>query len=449
MNTNDQNAQEKADQEAENEYLLGVEELNNQNIQKKDLQKAFNHLRRASEKGSFKATEEIAIATLFGDYLPRNITAAKETFEAIASTHSSPRSQFYLGFLYATGLGVKSHQAKALTYLTFAALGGDHSAQMALGYRYWSGINVESSCETALIYYRKVATFVANQISSNSIGALIQRTRLYDEEEKIAGQSQGMLDDDLVQYYQLLADRGDAQAQYGLGLLYYQGAKGLNINYEKALHYFSRAADSGNNYAMAYLGKLYLEGGSSIKQDNATAMRYFKMASDKSNPIGHAGLGQIYLYGSGVEKDYTKAFKYFQLSADQNYVEGHFLLGIMHFYGYGVKKDYKLAVKHLNLAAQLGHILGFYNLAQMHATGTGVMRSCATATELYKNVAERGVFSHKLVEAYTAYKENDVDKALIKYLLASELGMEVAQSNAAYIMDQCKLIFNYRKLAIS
>jgi SEL1 protein len=162
-------------------------------------------------------------------------------------------------------------------------------------------------------------------------------------------------------------------------------------------------------------------------------MRYFKMASEKGNPIGHAGLGQIYLYGSGVEKDYAKALKHFQLSADQNYVEGHFLLGIMYFYGYGIKKDYK----HLNLAAQLGHVLGFYNLAQMHASGTGVLRSCTTATELYKNVAERGVFSHKLVEAYTAYKENDIDKALIKYLLLSELGMEVAQSNSAYIMDQC------------
>lgn len=69
-----------------------------------------------------------------------------------------------------------------------------------------------------------------------------------------------MLDDDLVQYYQLLADRGDIQAQYGLGLLHYQGARGLNMQYDKALHYFSRAADAGNNYAMAYLGKLYLEG---------------------------------------------------------------------------------------------------------------------------------------------------------------------------------------------
>ncbi len=138
--------------------------------------------------------------------------------------------------------------------------------------------------------------------------------------------------------------------------------------------------------------------------------------------------------------------RYFQQSADQGYVEGHFLLGIAYFYGYGVRKDYKNAVKHFNLAAQLGHVLGFYNLAQMHATGTGVLRSCQTATELYKNVAERGHISHMFMDAYTAYKENDIDKALVKYIYLAELGFEVAQSNVGYILDQCKFIFEFKKV---
>lgn len=37
-----------------------------------------------------------------------------------------------LGFLYATGIGVNSSQAKALVYYMFGALGGDVKAQMAL-----------------------------------------------------------------------------------------------------------------------------------------------------------------------------------------------------------------------------------------------------------------------------------------------------------------------------
>lgn len=106
-----------------------------------------------------------------------------------------------------------------------------------------------------------------------------------------------------------------------------------------------------------------------------------------------------------------------------------------------------MSVKHFNLAAQLGHVLGYYNLAQMHATGTGVLRSCSTATELYKSVAERGSVSHLFMEAHSAYKENDIDKALIKYTFLAELGYEVAQSNVAYILDLCKFRFYLSKLA--
>ena len=404
--------------------------------QDNDYRGAIFYLNKAAQQGHDKALEELAVQLLFGDFTPRNITAAIEIFQDLSARKGYPRSQFYLGFIYASGLGIKSNQAKALTYFTFSALGGNSLAQMALGYRYWASINVVSSCEMALSYYKQVAHNVANKISSNSVGTVINRIRIYDEEEKLTGQSQAMLDDDLVQYYQLLADRGDVQAQYGLGLLHYQGARGLTIQYDKAFYYFSKAAESGNNYAMAYLGKLYLEGGDHVKQDNLTALKYFKLASEKGNPIGQSGMGMIYFYGSGVEKDFVKALKFFQLSADQGYVEGYFMLGIMNFYGYGVRKDFKNAVKYFNLAAQFGHVLGYYNLAQMHATGTGVLRSCPTATELYKNVAERGISSNLFSEAYHAYKEGDVDKSLIKYMLLAELGYEVAQSNVAYILDQ-------------
>ena len=45
-------------------------------------------------------------------------------------------------------------------------------------------------------------------------GPVIQRIRLLDEAENPGSQS-GLLDDDLIQYYQFLADKGDVQAQVG------------------------------------------------------------------------------------------------------------------------------------------------------------------------------------------------------------------------------------------
>lgn len=162
-----------------------------------------------------------------------------------------------MGILYATGLGgVNASQAKALLHYTFGALGGDFRAQMIMGYRYWSGITVQASCEKALDFYRKVANKVAEEVSLSG-GPAVQRVRLLDEYEN-PNYSSGIFDQDLIEYYQLLAEKGDIQAQVGLGQLHYQGGRGVPIDHQRALHYFQNAADAGNPVAMAFLGKVRL-----------------------------------------------------------------------------------------------------------------------------------------------------------------------------------------------
>lgn len=135
-----------------------------------------------------------------------------------------------------------------------AALGGDTRAQMTLGYRHWAGVTTSASCEKALDFYRKVANKVAEEVSLTG-GPVIQRVRLLDEYEN-PGYTSGILDQDLIEYYQLLAEKGDIQAQVGLGQLHYQGGRGVALDHQKALHYFQLAADAGNSLAMAFLGKV-------------------------------------------------------------------------------------------------------------------------------------------------------------------------------------------------
>uniref|UniRef100_A0A8C8HXG2 Fibronectin type-II domain-containing protein n=1 Tax=Oncorhynchus tshawytscha TaxID=74940 RepID=A0A8C8HXG2_ONCTS len=331
-----------------------------------------------------------------------------------------------LGFLYAAGLGVNSSQAKALVYYTFGALGGNLVAHMILGYRYWGGVGVPQSCESALTHYRLVANHVASDVSLTG-GSAVQRVRLLDEVEN-PGSTSGMLEEDLIQYYQFLAEKGDVQAQVGLGQLHLHGGRGVEQNHQRAYDYFNQAANAGNTHAMAFLGKMYSEGSEYLSQNNETALQYFKKASD---------LVSIH------NNIYLLALKYFQKAAEQGWVDGQLQLGTMYYNGIGVKRDYKQAFKFFNLASQAGHILAFYNLAQMHATGTGVLRSCHTAVELFKNVCERGRWSDRLMAAYGNFKDSDMDGALVQYLLLAEQGYEVAQSNVAFILDQKEAqIFN-------
>lgn len=52
---------------------------------------------------------------------------------------------------------------------------------------------------------------VANDVSLTG-GSAVQRIRLLDEVEN-PGSTSGMLEEDLIQYYQFLAEKGDVQAQ--------------------------------------------------------------------------------------------------------------------------------------------------------------------------------------------------------------------------------------------
>jgi SEL1 protein len=236
----------------------------------------FSLLHKAAEKGHKMAKVNIAWAHLLGNPLDLRIESAKTIFEELAESGMA-EAHMGLGFMYATGIGYNASQAKALVHYTVAAIGDNAFAQMVLGYRYWAGVTVANSCEKALDFYRKVATKVASEVTFSG-GAAIHRVRLLDEVEN-SGLSSGVLDNDLIDYYELLANKGDIQAQVGLGQLHYQGGRGIPLDHRKALSYFLPAANAGNAVAMGFLGKIYLEGSEHIKADNDTAFKVSHQSS--------------------------------------------------------------------------------------------------------------------------------------------------------------------------
>nr|XP_026498940.1 protein sel-1 homolog 1 isoform X1 [Vanessa tameamea]XP_026498941.1 protein sel-1 homolog 1 isoform X1 [Vanessa tameamea] len=397
-----------------------------------DLRGAILQVKQAADWGYVPAKIKLAWSYIYGEGVELDVEKAKKIFEEL-SEEGNADAHAGLGFLHATGVGVPVSQARALLHYTLGALGDSDYAQMALAYRHWAGATLPGSCPRAMELYMKVAHKVAAQVSLSG-GPAVQRVRLMDEADG-AG-SGAALDTDLIEYYQLLAERGDVQAQVGLGQLHFQGGRGVTLDLNKALHYFQQAAKTGNAVANAFLGKIYLEGGDGIKADNDTALRYFRKAAELNNPVGQSGLGIMYLQGRGVPKDTATAFKYFAMAANQGWVEGQLHLGFMYFGGIGVRRDFKQANKYFSLASQSGHVLALYHLGQMHAQGLGVLRSCTTAVELFKNVCERGPWGARLMLAHAAWRARDSDSAFLQYLAMAERGYEVAQSNAAFLLDE-------------
>lgn len=71
------------------------------------------------------------------------------------------------------------------------------------------------------LYSYSIKQEVANRVASDvsvTGGSVVHRTRLIDEHDASGSNAAGttMLDDDLIQYYQFLADKGDVQAQVEL-----------------------------------------------------------------------------------------------------------------------------------------------------------------------------------------------------------------------------------------
>lgn len=369
--------------------------------------KAYALLEKVAGLGHPIAQRMIAVAHLFGDAgLELNCHRARELLEPLAARGDS-EAQLYMGFMHSFGLAsLPPSKAKALVYYTFAAVGGNQLAQMALGYRYMAGVGVAQSCESALDHYRRVAQSVEQQQSGSSSSSshngsggsspvqsgapaptatiALAKVRLSDEYENPSRPSSNQLDDDLIQYYQFLADKGDVQAQVGLGHLHYQGGRGVQQDHIRALNYFTQAANTGNANAMAFLGKMFLEGGKAVSQNNETAFKYFSMAAEKGNAVGQAGLGTMYLYGKGVPKDHERALRYLTMAANQGLVDGQLELGNMFYHGLGVEKNYKVALKYYQQASTHGHVLAFYHLGMMNARGIGTPRSCHNAVHLFK-----------------------------------------------------------------
>ncbi|CAI5451850.1 unnamed protein product [Caenorhabditis angaria] len=394
----------------------------------------------ASDSGHLESAKLTAFANLFGDYARWSVEDAKKVFRKLAAQGSAD-ANFALGFMHATGIGMKNpDEAKAFLYYLFSAQGGSPFGQMAIGYRHLFGVGVPQNCESALSYYQRVAKKVADEVTFTTNPAT-QRLRLNDEVDPTVNLPSGTapIDPNLLDYYSMMAEKGDATTQLGLGQLYLYGGRGVTQDFLLAYKYLALAAEHGSSDGYALIGKMYLDGVFD-KGTDENAFDFLQKAVDKGNSAAQATLGVMYLKGRGVYRNYDKAYKLLTMAADKKHVDGQLYLGEMYYKGIptqeGVKRDFAKALKLFQLAAQNGHVLGLYNLAQMYSTGTGVSRSCSHATDFFKNVAERGKWTTRLTDAYNAYKEGRHDEAAIVYAFMAELGYEAAQSNLAHILDR-------------
>ena len=116
-----------------------------------------------------------------------------------------------------------------------------------------------------------------------------------------------------LRLYRPLAEQGNADAQYSLGIMYAKG-QGVPQNYAEAVTWYRKAADQGVAQAQHNLGLMYRDG-QGVPQDYAQAHKWYRKAADQGDADAQYNLGIMYAKGEGVPQDYVQAHKWWNLAA--------------------------------------------------------------------------------------------------------------------------------------
>lgn len=432
-----------------------------------ELLKAVDLLTRAAGFDHPKALYALAEIYLFSPYgHPRDVSKAREYLEKLAVLTGQAEAHHLLGHIYAIGLdGNKADPALAMLYHSFAARSGHYASQMVLGYRHLNGIGAPRSCSRALHYYHLAAQRVIEKYLTGPPGGLTlpkETVRLSEFEGGVFGEktkfrkgkgreSQEQEVEDIIEYYRYLAHGNNLDAIFMLGETYYMGTRTLPKDFPKSLRYLRKLEEklkglgAPKDWAKAYqeigarayslLGRMYLRG-EGVGSSNSTALEYFTKAAELGNEEGMYWLGMFVLDNpKSTTAAKEEAFNNLIKAAESKHAEANAQLGI-HYQKIGM---YEESHKHLLFSARLGSLLGSYHLAQYYTKGGHVAESCAVATTLYKLVAEKGIwnYDHSAL-AYQHHRSGEIETAVIHYTMAAEMGIEAAQANVAWLIDQGK-----------
>lgn len=184
-----------------------------------------------------------------------------------------------------------------------------------------------------------------------------------------------------------LAEAGNAEAQFVLGLMYANG-QGVEQNYYLAGKMYRLAATQGHSGAQTNLGSLYEECYGTGPCNAEQAANWYRRAAEQDNVIAQYNLGVLYATGKGVAKDPWTAKVLFRQASEAGYTPAQYNLAVSYENGLGGPIDLSAAYAWYDLAASRG-----YPAAEVRR---------ARLTEIFDPVQRTGAQSHaaRIRESY-------------------------------------------------
>eukprot|EP00658_Telonema_sp_P-2_P071501 TRINITY_DN6075_c0_g1_i17.p1 TRINITY_DN6075_c0_g1~~TRINITY_DN6075_c0_g1_i17.p1 ORF type:complete len:719 (-),score=120.52 TRINITY_DN6075_c0_g1_i17:357-2513(-) len=401
-----------------------------------------------------------------------------------AARRGHPLAMNRLAILHAHGLGVAKSEAKAVLFHKFASFGGSVESSIALSHRHENGIGVRPSTKAAAVYALMASKLVSTSYHID-LKAEQHQVRLADESKGLKMSSipnsktvggkryidtrgKILAADDVLQMFQVEADRGSPTALMFLGYAYLHGDSGVRRDAHRALQFF-RDALQDHSHAAAYgaLGQIYVQGvltaDPPIQPDPRKALKYFMDGSKLSDPSSLNGLGYFYAKAAaaagardavasfGLQDDndlnnnvlrptpqslYEKAYQCFSDASSHSNADALYNMAILTKYGYGTPKDNVRSMSFLRRASAGGSVLARHHLGVHRTRSSQAEENHLQALSDFKEVLTKGPWNRRLVRAYDAYHAGDYQTALLQYLMAAEIGDKLGSSNSLFMLQR-------------
>src|ERR1700674_1777497 len=389
--------------------------------------KAAQLYRKAAGMGNAEAETRFAEALFDGRGVARDPAESRAWLER-AARQGHARAECDLGVMLTSGLDIAQDRAKGLEYFQAAARLGDGHAEDNLGQLAESGFITDPSSSEAYMHYLKASemgsawgAYNVARMHERGIGVYknpAEALRWYMKVASIAdpdlpgqwsdlrseagaiaaanfrigdmyavGNGVPMDTNEAERWYKRGVDMESAGARAGWLMAHvylanaYLQAKGVPLDYGKAMHWMRKAAENGYRQAQVNLGSLYRDG-QGTPQNYGEAMYWYRRSADQGSPAAEWMIGRLYFQGKGVTRDFAEASTWFRRAAEAGVPVAQWDLGMMYYRGYGVSKDLATARAWVQKAAARGYTPAKEMLAKLDAAVDSVTANASADADV-------------------------------------------------------------------
>ncbi|XP_067453772.1 protein sel-1 homolog 3 [Thunnus thynnus] len=386
--------------------------------------------------------EQAAGTVLAMDQAQIKVTSKLTSLLQVSSCFGNHKASLLLATIHLSGLGNSVNQKLGHIYSLIGASGDNRFALMHAGYKHTQGIDgFPKDLDMAYSYYSNAGA------QSDIDSSKIHEDKQYTPEHIYLSNQEDLNSlthetSDVFQYMKLKAMEGDIESQRCLGAMLYWGQHGVSKDTASAVKWFERSAMQMKDPSAMYDYSILLMKGQGVKRNYTRGFQLLEKAAAMGSINALNGLGW---YHGIILNDHKTAVKYFEQAALNGSDDGMFNLGIYHLNGKNPDSPWRnetAAFQQFLNASQLGHVAAAVEAAWYLSTGSleGVSQDAERAVIMLKKVCEQnGHLGFMIREALQAYLRGSWQEAFVKYVLAAETGLGLAQSNVAHLCEELNL----------